>query len=86
MSVVKLGCLIPETMAREVQINPVGLKPKPHQGRKLEINCYPLGKSVNSGLSEELASLTYSWVDDVVESIKQLGLDSLLIKMDLKSA
>ena len=41
-----------------------------------------LAKCVNSDISVELASITYSQVDDVVESIKY---GSLLIKMDLES-
>ena len=53
---------IPETTAREVQINSIGLMPKSHQvgKRRLIVDLsHPLGKSVNSGISEELASITY---------------------------
>ena len=74
VSVGRLVGPIPESTAREVQVNPVGLIPKPHQVGKWRLLVdllYPLGKSINSGLSEELASITYSRVDDVVESIKQ---------------
>ena len=85
MSVGRLVGPIPEITVREVQINRVGLIPKPHQVGKWTLTVdlsYPFGKSVNSGISEELASITYSRIDDVVESIKQLGVGSLLINMD----
>ena len=42
--------------------------------------------SVNAGISEELASITYAHVDDAVECIKTLGVGTMLIKMDLESA
>ena len=53
---------IPEATAREVQIYPIGLIPKPHQVGKWRLIVdlsYSLAKSVNSGISEEFASITY---------------------------
>ena len=42
--------------------------------------------SVNAGISEDLASITYAHVDDAVEYIKTLGVGTLLIKVDLENA
>ena len=43
---------------------------------------YPIGHSVNAGISEELASVKYARVDNAVH----MGRGTQLIKVDLKSA
>jgi hypothetical protein len=47
---------------------------------------HPRHHSVNAGISEELASITYARADDAVACIQALGPHTMLIKMDLKSA
>lgn len=45
---------------------------------------FPFNHSVNSGISEELSSITYARVDDAVKCILQLGVGTELAKVDLK--
>ena len=47
---------------------------------------YPHYHSVNAGISEDLATITYARVDNAVECIQTLGAGTVLIKMDLDSA
>ena len=78
---------VPEDLVPRIKISPCGLIPKPHQVGKVIVDLsYPRDHSVNAGISEELASITYAHVDDAVECIKTLGVDTMLIKMDLESA
>ena len=46
----------------------------------------PLDHSINDGISKEEFTLRYSTVDDAVRIIRDLGPDTLLAKMDIKSA
>ena len=46
----------------------------------------PDGFSVNDGINKELASVSYTSVDDIVTTILQLGRGALLAKMDIKQA
>ena len=46
----------------------------------------PEGVSVNSGITKELASLSYVTLDKVAESAARLGCGSLLAKMDINQA
>ena len=47
---------------------------------------YPSGRSVNNGISPTLSSVTYASADAVFRFIKQLGQNTMLIKVDLKSS
>jgi len=72
-----------------IMVSPIGLVPKAHQVDKWRMIVdlsHPLGHSVNAGISEELASLSYARVDDAVQIIQHLGMGTQLIKVDLKSA
>ena len=80
---------VPEDLVPLTKISPIGLIPKPHQVGKWQLIVdlsYPRDYSVNAGISEELASITYAHVDDAIECIKILGVGTMLIKMDLESA
>lgn len=44
------------------------------------------GQSVNDGIDTDLCSLSCSSVDDVAEIITELGVGSLLAKIDIESA
>ena len=46
----------------------------------------PRNHSVNTGISEELSSITYAKVDDVVATIQHLGQGTQLVKLDQKNA
>ena len=65
--------LLPESLVHLVKVNPIGLIPKPHQVSKWQLIVdlsYPRGYSVNAGILEELAFITYARVNDAVECTK----------------
>ena len=47
---------------------------------------HPEGRSVNDRIEPELCSLKYISVDDAVRVVLELGLDTLLAKLDIQSA
>ena len=80
---------LPESMGALVKTSPIGLIPKPHQPGKWRMIVdlsFPFNHSVNTGISEELSSITYARVDDAVAQILQLGPGTMLVKLDLKNA
>ena len=72
----------------QVHINRFGVIPKSQPGKWRIITdlSYPQGASVNDGISQELASLSYITVDRVSSQIMQLGGGSLMAKVDIRSA
>lgn len=76
-------------VARLVHTSPIGLVPKSNQVDKWRMIVdlsSPRDHSVNDGISQELASITYAKVDDAVSIILRLGRGTHLVKLDLKSA
>lgn len=72
-----------------IKTSPIGLIPKAHQPgcwRMIVDLSYPFNHSVNTGISEELSSITYARVDDAVACILQLGPGTELVKLDLQNA
>jgi len=72
-----------------VKTSPLGLVPKSHQVDKWRVIVdlsFPRGASVNAGIDEDLASITYAKVDDAVQQILKLGKGAQLAKLDLKNA
>lgn len=72
-----------------VHTNRIGVIPKRHQPGKWRIIVdlsYTSGKSVNDGIQKDLCSLSYTKVDEIVDSILRLGRGSLLAKIDVRSA
>ena len=69
-------------------VSPLGVIPKdkPGEWRLIVDMSHPAGRSVNDGISEDLASLTYVSVDNIMEVVSALGVGSLLAKVDIKSA
>ena len=65
-----------------LHVSPLGVIPKDKPGEWRMI----AGRSVNDGISEDLASLTYVSVDNIMEVVSALGVGSLLAKVDIKSA
>ena len=72
----------------QVYINRFGVIPKSQPGKwRITTHLsYPPGASVNDGISQELASLSYITVDQVSSQIMQLGRGSLMAKVDIQSA
>lgn len=68
--------------------SPLGLVPKREPGafRLIHHLSWPRGNSVNDGISDALASVSYSTFDAVLQKIKILGQSCLLAKTDIKSA
>ncbi len=67
----------------------MGVIPKKHQPGKWRLIVdlsSPEGHSTNDGISKELASLSYTSVDQVAQCIATLGQGALLAKMDIKQA
>ena len=80
---------IPPPQKALVHISSIGVVLKPHQPDKWRMITdllYPRSASVNDGISPNLCSLHYSSVDDAVALIRQLGRNTLLIKLDIKDA
>ena len=70
-----------------LRISPVGLVPKSDGSYRLITHLsYPVGDSVNDGISDELSSVTYTSFDSVVGMIFSLGRGAYLAKRDIKSA
>lgn len=72
-----------------VHCSPVGLVPKGrNMGRwRMIVDLYsPRGRSVNDGIQKHLCTLKYASVDDAVRFILAIGPNTLLLKIDLKSA
>lgn len=72
-----------------VQISRFGVIPKNHQPNKWRLIVdlsYPEGHSVNDSIPKALCSLSYITVDDAIDVIAQSGPNTLLAKVDIKSA
>ena len=80
---------LPAAILPQVKVSPIGLVPKQSQPGKFRMIVdlsYPRQHSVNSGISEDLASIVYARVDDAVACIQRLGHGTILAKLDLQSA
>ena len=79
----------PKTICSSVHISRFGVIPKSHQPNKWHLIIdlsHPQGHSVNDNIPKTLCSLSYITVDDAIERILELGSNSLLAKVDIKSA
>ena len=77
------------SMCPDVHINRFGVIPKNHQLGKWRLITdlsYPPGNSVNDGIPAELCSLSYVTIDDAILNILESGRDTMLAKIDIKSA
>eukprot|EP00731_Ephydatia_muelleri_P012033 Em0006g927a len=80
---------LPESMARLVQCNRLGVVPKGHTPGKWRLITdlsFPSGRSVNDGIDPTLCSLSYVSVDTVSAIVSALGTGSLLAKIDIEAA
>ena len=70
-----------------LRIPPIGLVPKSDgRWRLITHLSFPEGNSVNSYIDPELASVSYSSSDNILETNYELGNNELLAKKDIKSA
>ena len=77
--------LLAVQLRQHVYCNPIGLVPKGHNtGKRCMIVdlSQPCGQTVNGGISKPLCSLRYP---SIADAIRMLGLNTLLLKVDLKS-
>ena len=78
-----------EAKALGIHSSPFGVIPKknrPNKWRLIVDLSAPEGHSVNDGISKDLASLSYVFVDDVVNGILEWGRGTLMAKMDIQHA
>jgi len=89
---VSLGWLVgplPQEVAAQVHISPIGVITKGHTPGKWRLIVdlsSPPENSVKDGINQAWCSLTYISVDDITRIIARLGRGALLGKMDIKSA
>ena len=77
------------SMCPDVHINRFGVIPKNYQQDKWRLITdlsYPSGSSVNDGIPSQLCSLTYVTIDDAILNILKSGKNTILAKIDIKSA
>ena len=80
---------LPESVARLVQCNRLGVVPKGHTPGKWRLITdlsFPSGRSVNDGIDPTLCSLSYVSVDTVSAIVSALGTGSLLAMIDIEAA
>ena len=72
-----------------IQISRFGVIPKSHQKDKWRLivdPSHPKSHSVNDGIPKSLCGLSYITVDDAINKILELGPNTLMAKIDIKSA
>ena len=72
-----------------LHINRFGVIPKGHNTGKWRLITdlsFPTGASVNDGIDPVLCSLSYVSVDEIASLVLQLGVGSLMAKVDIESA
>ena len=80
---------LPSYLCSTIQVSPFGVIPKPSkpgQWRLIVDLSSPQGASVNDGISSKWASLAYVSVDQIMDTVLQLGQGSQLAKSDMKNA
>ena len=74
---------------KNIHISRFGVIPKNQQANKWRLIVdlsHPHGHSVNDGIPKPLCSLSYITVEDATKGIRKLGRDTLMAKIDIKSA
>ena len=72
-----------------IQISRFGVIPKSHQKDKWRLIVdlsHPKSHSVNDGIPKSLCGLSYITVDHAINKILELGSNTLMAKIDIKSA
>lgn len=85
----RLAGPFPKSLVPSAHISPFGVIPKSNQPGKwrLIVNLsHPSGYSVNDAIPKELCSISYVTIDDATKRIVELGTNTLLAKIDIKSA
>lgn len=89
---VKLGRIagpFSERPLKNLRLSPIGVVPKNSQSsdfRLIHHLSYPNGKGVNNFIDHDLCTVQYTSFDTVLDKIADLGKNSLLAKMDIRSA
>ena len=69
------------------QISPIGLVPKKDGSFRMIVNLSsPKGASINDGIPDSAASVSYTTLSSALNLILKAGKDSFLAKSDIKSA
>ena len=70
------------------QLNPIGLIPKKTAGefRMITNLSSPKGSSINDGISDEFAEVSYSSLSNALDLIRQCSVPPFLAKLDIKRA
>lgn len=79
----------PLSHAPSCHISRFGVIPKGHNTGKWRLITdlsFPHGRSVNDGIDPDLCSLSYITVDAVADRIRQLGVGTMMAKVDIESA
>lgn len=79
----------PRSQCQSVHISRFGVIPKGHQSNKWRLIVdlsHPSGHSVNDQIPKSLCSLQYITVDNAIQMILKYGPQTLLSKVDIKSA
>ena len=79
---------IPHDSIPGIQLSPFGVIPKRGQSNKWRLIVdlsSPRGYSVNDGIDSSLTSVQYTSIDEATNFIHQLGIGTLMAKLDLKS-
>ena len=78
----------PQSAIPRLHVSPFGVIPKKVTGtwRLIVDLSSPHGASVNDGIPQELASLSYVTVDMIADRVAAMGRGTLLAKLDIKSA
>ena len=45
---------------------------------------FPAGSSDNDGITEDLSSMQYALIDNAIDTIQQLGRQTLIVMLDIK--
>ena len=80
---------LPPHLAKLTHTSSIGLIPKPHQPGKWRLIIdlsSPSGHSINDAISSDHCHMQYASVLDAARLIQQLGVGTLLAKVDLKHA
>ena len=85
----RIAGLYKKSQLSTVQISRFGVIPKRHQQdswRLIVDLSHPKMQNINDDIPKDLCRLTYITVDDAIHKVLQLGPNTLLAKIDIKSA
>ena len=72
-----------------IHTSPLGVIPKKNKPDKWHLIVdlsYPTGSNINDEISQELSSLSYTSLDNLVSMVNLIGRGALMVKADIKEA